>query len=149
MDSSMQTVLARAWTSLVDAAAEPAPFSLGYFGTVGLDGAPQVRAVLIRGADIDSGTVVFATNAASAKTSELARDSRSALTFFDEEAQLQLRLTGKSEVVVDSGSDTNSPYAMVAVHVDHIDVLNMSGPERIRHRFTRDDVNWDGSEIPA
>lgn len=143
----MQTVLARAWTALVDAAAEPGPFSLGYFGTVGLDGAPQVRAVIIRGADVEAGSVVFATNASSAKISELAREPRAALTFFDAEAQVQLRMTGGASVTADD--HTENPYAFVNLSVDKVDVLDMSGEERLRYGFTRDGANWDGSALPA
>lgn len=143
----MQTILARAWTALVDAAAEPGPFSLGYFGTVGLDGAPQVRAVIIRGADVEAGSVVFATNAASAKVSELSREPRAALTFFDSDSQVQLRMTGRAAVTQDD--HTENPYAFVELDVARVDVLDMSGEERLRYGFTRDGAHWDGTELPA
>lgn len=143
----MQTVLARAWTALVDAAAEPGPFSLGYFGTVGLDGAPQVRAVIIRGADVEAGSVVFATNASSAKVAQLEREPRAALTFFDSEAQVQLRMTGEATVTTDDHPE--NPYAIVDLSVANVDVLDMSGEERQRYGFTRDGANWDGTALPA
>lgn len=150
MDSTTQTILARAWTSLVDAAAEQSPLTLGYFGTVGLDGTPQVRAVIIRGADVEAGTVYFASRAASTKIEEVDREPRAALTFFDESAQIQIRMTGRAEVAIDSEAGEGAdPYAFVGVRVDSVDVLDLSGAERIRHIFSRDGETWDGVEAAA
>lgn len=145
MDSTTQTILARAWTALVEATADRTPFTHGYFGTVGLDGEPQVRTVILRGADIEASTVFFASQAGASKIAEIEREPRVAFTFYDEHADLQVRLTGRAEVAVDSfpGDDANR-YAMVAVGVETLETLDLTVEPYLRHRFVIRDGEWDG-----
>lgn len=101
MGPELQTVFDDAWRALTAATVQRTPFTLGYLGTTGLDGTPQVRAVILRRAETDAGIVYFATRADSAKIVELRREARVALTFYDCQAHVQLRLTGRAEVVTD------------------------------------------------
>jgi pyridoxamine 5'-phosphate oxidase len=62
--------------------------------TIGLDGAPRARTVVLRGADAACARVRFHSDMRSAKCAELGVDGRAALHFYDADAKLQLRLEG-------------------------------------------------------
>ncbi len=62
--------------------------------TIGLDGAPRARTVVLRGADAACARVRFHSDMRSAKCAELGADGRAALHFYDADAKLQLRLEG-------------------------------------------------------
>lgn len=90
------------WGALEAATETRTPFTLGYLGTVGAAGEPRVRAVILREVDGRVGTVAFATDARTAKVQELARDPRVAITFYDPDRDVQLRLEGTGEIVRDA-----------------------------------------------
>lgn len=90
------------WASLVAATTGRTPFTLGYLGTVASGGQPRVRAVILRAVDERRGAVAFATDSRTAKVGELAKNARAALTFYDPERDVQLRLDGRAEIVTDS-----------------------------------------------
>ncbi len=90
------------WTSLVAATTERTPFTLGYLGTVASSGEPRVRAVILRAVDERRGVVAFATDSRTAKIGELSLDARAALTFYDPDRDVQLRLDGRAEIVTDT-----------------------------------------------
>lgn len=90
------------WGVLEAATETRTPFTLGYLGTVGAAGEPRVRAVILREVDVRAGTVAFATDARTAKVQELGRDPRVAVTFYDPDRDVQLRLEGTGEVVRDA-----------------------------------------------
>jgi pyridoxamine 5'-phosphate oxidase len=71
--------------------------------TIGLDGHPDARAVLARGADDRS--LVFFTNFASAKSLQLERHPHAAAVFTWLELHRQVRLRGRVERVDDRESD--------------------------------------------
>lgn len=62
--------------------------------TVGLDGAPRARTLVLRGFEAASRTLRLHTDARSAKPAELAREPRCALHVYDPAAQVQVRLEG-------------------------------------------------------
>ncbi len=62
--------------------------------TIGLDGAPRARTVVLRGADAACARVRFHSDMRSAKCAELRADGRASLHFYDAEAKLQLRIEG-------------------------------------------------------
>jgi len=62
--------------------------------TIGRDGAPRARTVVLRGADAAGTRVWFHSDMRSAKCAELAADGRACLHFYDADAKLQLRLEG-------------------------------------------------------
>lgn len=64
--------------------------------TIGRDGAPRARTVVLRGVDAGCHRVRFHSDLRSAKCDELAADARAALHFYDAEAKLQLRLEGQA-----------------------------------------------------
>jgi len=73
-------------------------------GTVGADGAPAVRVVLLKG--IVDGGLVFYTNHDSRKGRELAVEPRCALTLLWHDLQRQVRVEGRAERVAEDVSDT-------------------------------------------
>ncbi|WP_144604043.1 pyridoxamine 5'-phosphate oxidase [Algoriphagus algorifonticola] len=70
--------------------------------TVGLDGYPNGRVVLLK--DLDYGFVFF-TNYSSEKGQELANNPKASLTFFWAELERQVRVTGKVEKISEAESD--------------------------------------------
>lgn len=85
------------------AATDPFDANVATLSTTGVDGWPQARAVLVKGAD-DRG-FVFHTNRASAKGRELAASPRAALTFLWREVERQIRVVGDVELLPDGESD--------------------------------------------
>ncbi|MDR3100313.1 MAG: pyridoxamine 5'-phosphate oxidase family protein [Paraburkholderia sp.] len=75
-------------------AAARSPFTLLQAATVGLDGAPRVRTIVLRGASEEKSTLTFHTDVRSEKVAELEKDSRIALVGCDLNAGIQIRLEG-------------------------------------------------------
>lgn len=96
--------LAHAWAMLVRGAADRRhAFHTPTVATIGRDGAPRVRTVVLRGADPAARTLRFHTDARSAKAAELAADPRIAIHAYDAGAKLQLRLEGIAALHRDDG----------------------------------------------
>ena len=100
IDTSMQTIEA-VWALLAKAAGARSPYNFLQLASAGLDGAPQVRTVVLRHCDPAAGTVAFVTDIRSAKVKEIAREPRVALLGYDGEAMAQIRMTGEAALVGD------------------------------------------------
>lgn len=72
--------------------------------TVGSDGAPQARTIILRAVDAAHRTITFHADRTSAKVAELAREPRAAFVGWDAEARLQLRLTARVTVHLDDAA---------------------------------------------
>lgn len=90
------------WFDEAVAAQLPEPNAMT-LATVGDDGRPAARIVLLKGADARG--FVFFTNYDSRKGRELARDPRAALLFFWVELERQVRIEGVTERVSATESD--------------------------------------------
>jgi hypothetical protein len=66
--------------------------------TIGPDGAPQLRTLVLRGFDAAIRTLRLHTDRRSAKWAALAAESRAALHVYDAGAQIQLRLSGRARL---------------------------------------------------
>jgi hypothetical protein len=66
--------------------------------TVGLQGGPEVRTVVLRAADRASGAVQVHTDTGSAKVAELRKTPLAALHVWDHTAHLQIRLRGTVDI---------------------------------------------------
>jgi pyridoxamine 5'-phosphate oxidase len=89
--------LAHAWATLVRGAADRRhAFHTPSVATIGEDGGPRVRAVVLRGVEPATRTLRFHTDARSAKARELVADPRIAIHAYDAGAKLQLRLEGQA-----------------------------------------------------
>lgn len=95
------TDIAQVWDVLHAAATSRSPFNFLQLATIGLDGSPQLRTIVLRGCDRDKATVSFVTDMRSPKVAEIMRDPRVSLVGFDGEKSAQLRLSGIATVVAD------------------------------------------------
>jgi hypothetical protein len=74
------------------------PFHTPTLATLGLDGAPRARTLVLRGFDAPSRTLRLHSDARSDKVAELARDPRAALHLYDAGGKVQIRLEGTAQV---------------------------------------------------
>lgn len=88
---------------LEQAPATRSAFNFLQLATIGLDGAPQVRTIVMRGCSRAAGTVSFVTDIRSPKIVEIGRDPRVSLIGYDMAAMVQMRMTGRAEIVADEG----------------------------------------------
>jgi pyridoxamine 5'-phosphate oxidase len=87
--------LAEAWRLIARGVADRrSPFHHPVVATVGLDGEPQARTVILRGCDVAERVLRFHTDARSDKAREIAADARAALHFYDPGAKIQVRVAG-------------------------------------------------------
>ncbi len=87
--------LAEAWRLLARGVADRrSPFHHPTLATIGLDGQPQARTVVLRACDGAGRRLRFHTDARSEKVGELTADVRASLHFYDSGAKIQLRLSG-------------------------------------------------------
>lgn len=66
--------------------------------TLGLDGRPRIRTVVLREFNEACGMLRFHTDRRSEKVSELARDPRIGVHFYDDAAKVQLRIDGNATI---------------------------------------------------
>ncbi len=84
------------------------PLTVPKLATSGLDGAPKVRCVILRGADAERGAVSFFTDVRSAKIEEMRHEPRVSLVGYDADAGFQIRLEGSATI------DTEGPEKAAA-----------------------------------
>lgn len=105
---TLEQIYARIWDCLSRAAADaprqPPSFKSMQAATVGLDGSPSVRTVLLRGVSEQEGLITFHTDRRSPKFAELARVPRIALVGVDATHNLQIRVTGTATFVLDDAA---------------------------------------------
>ena len=98
-EPTLADVLADAWRRLEDAVRDRrSALHNPTLVTLGLDGAPRARTVVLRAVEASRGELRVHTDIRSAKVEELARDGRASLHVYDAEARLQLRLKGRAVV---------------------------------------------------
>ncbi|MCG6122414.1 MAG: pyridoxamine 5'-phosphate oxidase family protein [Microvirga sp.] len=94
--------LAHAWACLVRGVNDRrSPFHTPSVATIGLDGRPRMRTVVLRGADPTARTLRFHTDLRGRKVAEIARDPRVALHGYDARAKLQIRAEGHAVIHAD------------------------------------------------
>ncbi len=74
------------------------PFRSPALGTVGLDGPPRLRTVVLRGFDPAARRLVVHSDARAEKIAEIARDARVMLHVWDEGGQVQVQVGGTAAV---------------------------------------------------
>jgi hypothetical protein len=74
------------------------PFHTPCLATIGLDGTPEVRTLVLRGFDVQQRTIRLHSDARSRKVASLLQAPRCALHFYDAGAALQLRLSGAARI---------------------------------------------------
>ena len=88
---NLEQIYARVWDCLAAAVREDKwPFKVMQVATIGLDGSPDVRTVLLRGVSEPENLLTFHTDLRSPKIAELSRDPRIALVGVDTVQNLQI-----------------------------------------------------------
>ena len=67
--------------------------------TIGLDGAPRLRTVMLRSVEADGWHITFHTDATSSKSAELTADPRLEAHLWRQDLQVMLRLRGRASLV--------------------------------------------------
>lgn len=93
------TVYQELWRILGAATTSRSPFTMMQLATIGIDGAPRVRTVVVRQVDEAQSTLSFATDVRSPKIAEIRRDPRVALAGFDAQGGIQIRLEGQAMII--------------------------------------------------
>ncbi len=105
---ALAACLERAFALLAEGAANRrSAFHTPTLATIGLDGAPQARTLVLRGFDAAARTLRLHTDARSGKVAELAAEPRCALHGYDPAAGLQLRLRGHATVHDDAVAEAS------------------------------------------
>ncbi|ACC73865.1 pyridoxamine 5'-phosphate oxidase-related FMN-binding [Paraburkholderia phymatum STM815] len=99
---NLEQIYRRVWDSLAAAVREDDhPFKVMQAATIGLDGCPNVRTVLLRSVSEQENLLTFHTDLRSPKVAELSREPRVALVGVDTVRNLQVRVTGQTRIVRD------------------------------------------------
>jgi pyridoxamine 5'-phosphate oxidase len=137
-----------AWFDEARAASPLEPNAMA-LATVGADGRPSLRMVLLKG--IDDRGFVFYTNYASRKGRELADTPWAALTFFWPEMERQIRIEGRVETVSIEESDSyfhsrpvGSQLSASASRQSEV----ISGREVLEERVAELAAQYQNEEIP-
>jgi pyridoxamine 5'-phosphate oxidase len=95
----LQLTFEAAWTCLSRGVNDRrSPFHTPSIATIGLDGRPRVRTVVLRGADPVQKLLRFHTDLRGGKVAEIERDPRIALHAYDPREKFQVRVEGTAAV---------------------------------------------------
>lgn len=96
---SLDATLARAFEALEEGAGgRRAAAHSPTLGTIGLDGRPRLRTVVLRGVDREARTLRFHADRRTDKILEIERDPRVSLHVYDAAAKFQIRVEGRAAV---------------------------------------------------
>ncbi|MDR5826651.1 pyridoxamine 5'-phosphate oxidase family protein [Caballeronia sp. LP006] len=104
MSNALDAILAQTWSHLLSGAnpgRERSAYTLMQFATVGLDGAPKLRTVVMRRAIQDRALVSFHTDVRSEKVAEIEQEPNVSALVGDWSAGIQIRLEGRAQQVID------------------------------------------------
>ncbi|HUS56280.1 MAG TPA: pyridoxamine 5'-phosphate oxidase family protein [Thermohalobaculum sp.] len=113
-EDSLDAIADFAWAELTRAAGDSeSQFRHAQLATVGAQGWPQSRTIILRHADTDRREVGFHTDRRSTKAAELAANTSVAIVAYDRSRGLQLRLWGQAELHVE---DNRADEAWTALY---------------------------------
>lgn len=125
---------------------EPSAMSLA---TVGADGSPSLRIVLLK--DVDERGFVFYTNVESRKGRDLRALPRAAICFYWSALDLQIRAEGAVAAVSDSEADqyfaTRPRGSQIGAWASRQSAV-LDPPEELPDRFARYEREFDGRDVP-
>ncbi|EKS9797332.1 MULTISPECIES: pyridoxamine 5'-phosphate oxidase family protein [Burkholderia] len=99
---SLAQTYERLWSCLESGvSAQRSPFTMLQAATLGIDGAPKVRTIVLRQVSRADRMLSFHTDARSEKVAELRRDPRIALVASDLDALVQIRVEGAASICDD------------------------------------------------
>lgn len=112
---NLDDVLNMAWATLRGHRGARGDFpGIATLATIGEDGAPSARAVVLRSVDQAAGTVDIYSDTQTAKLREVEADPRVAVVVWSTEHKIQLRLRGK--VTILTGNDAQAEWERVPDH---------------------------------
>ena len=138
----------QAWFDGARAAGQPEPEAMAV-ATVGPDGMPSVRMVLLRG--VDERGFVFYTNRRSRKGDELAAQAKAAAVFRWKAVDRQVRLAGPVEEVDEVESDTyfaSRPRGSQIAAWASDQSETVADRESLQQRWTEADHRFEGGDVP-
>ncbi|WP_349371359.1 pyridoxamine 5'-phosphate oxidase family protein [Salinarimonas sp.] len=95
----LDETLAHSWRQLARGVKDRrSPFHTPSVATIGLDGRPRLRTVVLRGVEPATARLRFHTDARADKVAELAADPRIALHAYDPQGKFQIRIEGRAIV---------------------------------------------------
>ena len=101
-EDDLDAIAGFAWAELTNAATDGASkFRHAQLATIGAQGWPQSRTIILRHADTQRREVGFHTDRRSTKAAELAANNSVAVVAYDRPRGLQLRLWGQAELYFD------------------------------------------------
>lgn len=96
---NLELSLAEAWLVLADAVGNLGnAFHQPVLATLGLDGAPRARVVVLRGVEPERPGLRFHTDLRTSKWPELLRQPRAQVAAYDARSKIQLRLSGEASL---------------------------------------------------
>ena len=99
IETALTDTLHQAWACMAAGAAPGrSRFSMVQVASIGEDGAPRARTVVIRAVDTDARTLEFHTDRRSPKAKELQADPRVTVIGYDMEAGQQVRIQGAARL---------------------------------------------------
>ncbi len=119
----LDETLAECWRLLARGVADRrSPFHSPTIATVGRDGVPRARVVILRGCDPSARRLRFHTDRRSAKVAEIAINPALALTGYDAGAKVQIRVEGHAtlhvdDAVADAAWAASRPFSRVCYGV--------------------------------
>jgi hypothetical protein len=133
--NDLDAALAEAWRLLEDGVGNAqAPFHLPALASVGRDGAPRVRTVVLRKLDRDRRILQVHSDRRSPKVAEIAAEPRVALHFYDRGAKVQLRVRGRAAVhggdaVAREAWDKTRAFSRVCYRIDPAPGTPLDAPD--------------------
>jgi len=106
--NDLTATLNHAWACLTRGSADRrSPFHAPVVATIGLDGTPQQRTLILRKVDVASRTLRFFTDTRSAKIAEWRQNPRVSVLTYSASDKIQLRLSGSVRCETDSALADN------------------------------------------
>jgi len=105
---TLDSLFATAWQVMADARGDARQIG---FATVGADGWPETRIVVLRDVDAGAQTLSIHTDRYSGKLTSLRDNPRAALVYWDQRRRLQLRL--QADVFIQTGQSAAEAWARV------------------------------------
>ncbi|MEM6422795.1 MAG: pyridoxamine 5'-phosphate oxidase family protein [Pseudomonadota bacterium] len=101
-DHDLGAIAAAAWARLARGAANKrAAFNTMQVATIGAQGWPEMRSVILRAVDAEARQLLFHTDRRSTKAGEIEADGRLSALFWDPGVKLQLRVWGQAQLLTD------------------------------------------------
>lgn len=149
-DDDLGAIAAAAWARLARGAADKrAAFNTMHVGTLGAQGWPEMRSVILRAVDHDHRRLIFHTDRRSTKAGEIEADGRVTALFWDPRAKLQLRVWGQAQLLTDDPL-TDSEWTRITASTRRIYRLPLNpGRQVAAPAEAEGSVDGDGRDVFA